>query len=85
MEKKIFLAAPFKALVNNKSNAMQDSDRKRIEDLISFFDFKPCLSKKFPALSGGQKQRIASARAIITNPKLVLADEPTRSIRFKIG
>lgn len=40
MEKKIFLAAPFKALVNNKSNAMQDSDRKRIEDLISFFEGK---------------------------------------------
>lgn len=40
MEKRIFLAAPFKALVSNKSNAMQDSDRKRIEDLISFFEGK---------------------------------------------
>jgi len=40
MEKRIFLAAPFKALVNNENNAMQDSDRKRIEDLISFFEGK---------------------------------------------
>ena len=41
--------------------------------------------KKYPyQISGGQKQRVASSRAIITNPKLVLADEPTRKLGFKI-
>ena len=42
------------------------------------------LLKKYPyEISGGQKQRAAVARAIITNPKLVLADEPTGALDSK--
>ena len=42
------------------------------------------LLKKYPyEISGGQKQRTAVARAIITNPKLVLADEPTGALDSK--
>ena len=67
--------------------SIQNKSVKNLDELIKevskYLNITHVLDKFPYQMSGGEKQRVASARAIITNPSLILADEPTGALDSK--
>lgn len=57
---------------------------RRVAEVLAAFEITPLADRKPASLSGGQKQRVALARAMITEPRILLLDEPIGALDYSL-
>lgn len=62
---------------------MKISENAQLKELVEFFNFEPCLKKKFKQLSGGQQQRLTIILVLMQNKPLTFFDEVTSGLDFE--
>ena len=73
------------ALPLRVAGARKSDVQKHVVELLNWVGLKDHLDARPPTLSGGQQQRVSIARAVISQPKILLADEPTGNIDDRLG
>ena len=64
---------------------LEGIDTSRAEELLKALGLDGKKNSKVRNLSGGEKQRVAIVRALVKNPTIILADEPTGNLNYSIG
>jgi putative ABC transport system ATP-binding protein len=67
------------------SNLPSSERKKRVETALTLVGLKERMTHTPRQLSGGQEQRVAIARAIVSDPQIIVADEPTGDLDRKSG